>query len=186
MLRKLWHDPVWSKVIAGVILTVGAGLGTYVLDWWPAIGRFTTVAINFSLSSTLAPNWLLGVLSLVSIPTIIMAMVIAWVLLFPPQPNTLDCRSYTTDIFFGLRWRWTYASGMQILNKATCCPNCDYQVYADAASAFSAIDRISFHCENCGRNLGEFTESVASLENRVDRLIQLKIRNGSWVTENKA
>jgi hypothetical protein len=29
MLKKLWHDPVWSKVIAGAILAASATLGTY-------------------------------------------------------------------------------------------------------------------------------------------------------------
>jgi len=40
MLKQYWNDPVWSKVIAGIILAVGALIGTYFLDWWPAIGRF--------------------------------------------------------------------------------------------------------------------------------------------------
>jgi hypothetical protein len=40
MLKKAWDDPVWSKVIASVILAVGTLLITYFLNWWPAIGRF--------------------------------------------------------------------------------------------------------------------------------------------------
>jgi hypothetical protein len=37
MLKKVWNDPVWSKVIAGIILACGAGFGTYFL--WPNIGH---------------------------------------------------------------------------------------------------------------------------------------------------
>ena len=37
MLKEIWNDPVWSKVIAGIILACGAGFGTYFL--WPTIGH---------------------------------------------------------------------------------------------------------------------------------------------------
>lgn len=35
MLKKLWNDQVWSKVIAGLILAGLAIFGTYVLKLWP-------------------------------------------------------------------------------------------------------------------------------------------------------
>ena len=67
MLNKLWNDPVWSKVIAGIILTSGAALGTYFFNWWPAIGHFLSEAYSFALSSTSVPNWILGVIGLLAL-----------------------------------------------------------------------------------------------------------------------
>ena len=78
MLKKLWNDPVWSKVIAGAILAVGTLLGTYFLDWWPTIGRFAKDAYNFALSPTSLLNWIIGVLGLLAAPTIIGLLAIIW------------------------------------------------------------------------------------------------------------
>lgn len=45
LMKELWHDPVWSKVIAWIILAVGAAVGTYFFKWWPIIGGFLSVEI---------------------------------------------------------------------------------------------------------------------------------------------
>jgi len=36
VLKKIWNDPVWSKVIASVIIA-GAGWLTYRQHWWPGL-----------------------------------------------------------------------------------------------------------------------------------------------------
>jgi hypothetical protein len=41
-VRKAWHDPVWSKVIAaGIIAAIGAAS-----IWWPTIRAFLFRAIS--------------------------------------------------------------------------------------------------------------------------------------------
>jgi hypothetical protein len=35
MLKKLWHDPVWSKVIAALILSALAAVASYFQLWTP-------------------------------------------------------------------------------------------------------------------------------------------------------
>ncbi|ODT83065.1 MAG: hypothetical protein ABS69_04675 [Nitrosomonadales bacterium SCN 54-20] len=67
MLKKLWADPVWSKVIAGLILASGAALLGFFFDWWPAISTFGKEAYNLTLSRTLLPNWLIGILGPVDV-----------------------------------------------------------------------------------------------------------------------
>ena len=64
MLRKIWHDPVWSKVIVGVVLSIGAATVAYFLDWWPRIIQSLTAAPRFLGQRTSVPNWLLGSLVL--------------------------------------------------------------------------------------------------------------------------
>jgi hypothetical protein len=48
-LTKVWHDPVLSAVIAGIILVVITPAVTYFLNWWPAIGEFGQTVYRFAL-----------------------------------------------------------------------------------------------------------------------------------------
>lgn len=180
MLKKTWHDPVWSKVIAGAILALGATVATYFLDWWPAIGVFVSGSIAFALASTLTPNWLLLLLALLALPALVIIGALAWQGVSPSEPRSPSWHDYTADIFFGLRWRWNYGTGGRIDDAHTFCPHCDFQVYARDVSSFRVIDHIAFHCDSCGRNLGEFEESFDSLESKVKRFVQQKLRNGTW------
>ncbi|HKQ24735.1 MAG TPA: hypothetical protein VJT81_09875 [Burkholderiales bacterium] len=180
MLKKLWADPVWSAVIAGVILAAVAGIGSYFLDWWPGIGKLLQKGYDFSLLSTSVPNWLLGLLALLSVPAVLIAGVVIWVKVSPQKEVGPDWHSYTEDEYFGLRWRWRYGSDGDIYDLCTFCPHCDYQIGAQDARAYSVVDRVRFHCDSCGRHLGEFDESPLSLESKVKRSVQQKLRNGTW------
>lgn len=58
-MRKLWNDPVWSKVIAGVILAALAGLGSAALNYQ----ALPTLASGWSPTSiSVNPTILIGVL----------------------------------------------------------------------------------------------------------------------------
>lgn len=186
IVKRLWNDPVWSKVIAGVILAAGATIGAYFLNWWPIIGRFTRSGYNFILFTTSVPNWLLVILGIVCLPTIFLVLSLIWEKTHIKNKDTeADWRSYKTDIYFGLRWRWKYFQGGAIHDVNTFCPLCDFQVFPYNASAYSIIDRIGYHCDSCGSDLGQLDESQGSLENKVIRLIQQKLRNGSWQRTNR-
>lgn len=178
LIKKLWRDPVWSKVIAGVILAVGAAIGAYSLNWWPAIGKFAAHSYELLLFSTSVPNWAILIMGLLSLPTLLFLGAFAWQVAFPHKPPSLSWRDYNTDIYFNLRWRWKYFSDGQVYDMHAFCPHCDFQIYAQDIGSYRIIDHISFHCESCGRHLAEFQESLSSLENRTKRFIQQKIRNG--------
>lgn len=185
-LTKIWHDPVWSKVIAGFILAVGAIAASYFFDWWPMIGELVAQCYAFVLASTYVPNWLLFILGLLILPLGIIFGVIVWQKVFTPQAIAPSWQNYTTDFFFGLRWRWTYGGGGQIHDVHTFCPHCDFQVYPQDVSSYRFIDHIAFHCESCNRRLGEFQESFGSLESKTKRFIQQKLRNGTWSIKSSA
>lgn len=58
LLRKLWHDPVWSKVISGVFLGLGALLVAYVSNRWftePHASTANTPQLQASTSSNQKP-----------------------------------------------------------------------------------------------------------------------------------
>ncbi len=182
VLKKIWNDAVWSKVIASVIIA-GAGWLTYRLNWWPGwITRKIASLWAYLLSSSVIPRWLLILLILIAVPIIVLACVLMWVALFQKKDNAL-WSSYTTDFFDGLRWRWRYADG-RVDRLLSFCPVCDFQVFPDTTSSFA--DRIGFHCESCGKNLGTHQGPYAYLENKVTRLIQQKLRAGSWHVAGQA
>jgi hypothetical protein len=63
MLKKIWHDPVWSKVIAaGIVAAVAAGAGIISLP----IGQFL-------LTASPVPHWLLGLLGLIAFSAVMLA-----------------------------------------------------------------------------------------------------------------
>lgn len=178
MFRKLWHDPVWSKVIAGIILGLGAvGLADF-LNWWPALARQITLAHELLSSSNQVQNWIVIILTLLSLPTILFACYIVFEKFFPSSATETNWQDYKKDNFYGLRWRWKFEDEL-IYDMSMFCPTCDFQVYPMNASSYGA-DRIRFRCDACGTMLGEHEGSLEILEDRVKRLIQQKLRNGTW------
>lgn len=182
--KKLWHDPVWSKVIAGVILAAGALISTYFLDWWPPIVEFITRSYQLLFTSASVPNWAMLILGILSLPVLLLLVSLAWLTVFPKKSSPISWRDYTTDIYFGLRWRWKYLDNGRIYNTHTFCPHCDFQIYAENTSSYSVIDRIGFKCDSCESYLGEFDESLDSLESKTKRFIQQKIRNNTWLVKS--
>lgn len=56
MLKKIWHDPVWSKVIAAILVATLSAVAT--LLWKSSVGAFL-------LRTSPIPNWVLGLLGLI-------------------------------------------------------------------------------------------------------------------------
>lgn len=178
-LKAIWNDPVWSKVIsAGILATVALG-GTYFFNCWPVIDSSFTVGITYVLASSSLPNWLVGLLGLLALPTVLIVGVLGWHLFFPPQSKQ-PWISYTSDVFFNRCWRWHYNRDASMSRLHTFCPHCDFQVFPANASGYAFVDRIIFRCESCHRDLGVYDESYESLESKAERLAQQKLRNGSW------
>lgn|SRR3990172_993287 len=179
MFKKVWSDPVWSKVIAGAILTGLASLVAYLAGWWPNIVSFVSEIGSLGASSTRVPNWLLALLILAGTVVLVLVGVTLWALLFsrdaPPS-----FRSYTEDVVFGIRWRWRYDTGGVIYNLVSFCPKCDYQIFPRNVAAFQPVDRLQYKCEDCGAVVREFEIAFEEIESRVMRHIQKNLRTGAW------
>lgn len=183
MLKKVWVDPVWSKVIASTIIAIAALSVSYFLDWWPSIAHYSVIGIEFASAASPVSNWIIAIFSLLAVPIVIFFTAIIWQSIFPSKSSAIDWQTYTSDNFFGLCWRWQYY-GERISGMNTFCPHCDFQVFSENASSFTAIDRITFHCESCGRSLGTFEEPFSSLKNKACRFAQQKLRQGTWQSKN--
>lgn len=173
--RKLWHDPVWSKVIAGGITVALAGVATYFLDWWPDIAKGVRGTWRFLFQSSPVPHWLIGLLALLSLGLIVRVVVAFWRNL---QTSPEPWRRYTSDEFFGLRWRWSYSGGM-LSDLHPFCPHCDYLLISEQLG-YAGAPGMGFRCDSCGQQLPTFQEPIDHIKSKVGRLIIQKLRNGTW------
>lgn len=180
IVKRVWSDPVWSKVIATLIIAAAAAAGSYFLDWWPTIGGALTEAYRFLQASTTLPNWALILGGISSLPSVLLVGALLRHWLWDSDSQSPSWQSYVSDIYFDLRWRWKYLDDGNIYDVHTFCPHCDYQVFAGHVSPYRMIDHIGFKCDSCGRKLAEFQDSYESLENKTKRFIQQKLRNGTW------
>lgn len=181
MLKRIWNDPVWASVIATGIAAGLGGLGAYFLGYWPTISSSLSAVWSFFLAHSEVSNWLIFLLAIPSVLFGVLVIAGLWSHWFGEGDRAVNWQSYTVDNFFGLRWRWRYDGG-SIEGLSTFCQHCDYQVFPRSASAYEAIDRIEFSCDSCHSHVGTFNESMWDLQSKVVRLIQQKIRSGSWIT----
>lgn len=169
--KGTWHDPVWSKVISGIILFALGVVGSYFLKWWPSIGRSVVSVWNFLGAKTPVWNWLLIVSTIWITLTFIEARLAS---------DTAKKRAapppYTSDEFFGVRWRWHYA-GREITGLHCLCLKCGLQIYFGNASFYDVIPRVASRCDDCGREVGPFDGDYEALESRVIRLIHRNLRD---------
>lgn len=177
-LRRLWSDPVWSAVIATTIVAGVTAVGSYFLNWWPAIARAVGWCWAWLGAKTAVAHWLLGVLFLA-------AALWGWVLVMllwqsmSRAPEMLTWKMYTTDKFFGLRWRWTWGSN-GLFNLLAYCPRCDYQVSVEYRTFYPATTGVVFRCDLCGCDVGESREPLDQMQDKVERFIHQKVRTNTW------
>lgn len=175
-IKKIWHDPVWSAVIAGSILVILTGVH---FDWWSraVIGNALRWTLTFLIASSPVYHWLLVLLGFVAAYFI---FVLASALREAKQDalNTPPWLSYKTDLFYKIHWRWGYAPGGSITALACFCPCCEYQLCGTHDSFLTdEACEIIFHCDSCGYSATTL-EVPSLLESKVLRLIQQKIRLG--------
>lgn len=184
LFKKVWTDPVWSKVIAAGILACAGILITYFAGWWPAIVSRCSGFVSLLQGKMEIPNWLFALLLLCALVVLAGTLVVVWAVAFPSK-STASFVNYTEDTLFGVRWRWSYDRDIGILNLVPFCPHCDYQVQPTNISGFRTIDHFEFRCEECSARLGEFEMSWEEFISRVTRKIHQNIRNDTWLKTQK-
>ena len=85
LLKRIWHDPVWSKIIASLILISVVPVGAYLLNLWPLIIKSIYSVIDISIAKTSIPNWIFALLTLLSVSFIARFIVIVWKRQFPKK-----------------------------------------------------------------------------------------------------
>lgn len=179
-LRKFSQHPVWSNAIGGIIAATVIALAGFVYrkSWWPAVRRGASAAREYLLAESSLPHWVVGLLALgdVLFVVLVAGLVVIALQAKNQNQNPPDWLSYTSDNFYGLNWVWAY-EGREVLLKGVLC-QCGYQVGPDSTSMFDSSVR--FHCDSCGRTVPVEGQSWDSLQSVVMRLIQQKLRNGTY------
>jgi len=88
--------------------------------------------------------------------------------------------SYTMDVFYDVRWRWTYGNSAEIENVLPFCPRCDYQLTIRNISNIPIVDVLAFHCDLCNRDVATIQEPLSSITSKVTRFIHQKLRTETW------
>jgi len=187
MWRKAWGDPVWSKVIAAAIIGTASIAATFFFGWWPAISNWIAIAFKYLATDSSLPNWAVILLGILALPIIIALMALAWSSVFPTAASAPNCWAvYTSDVFLGLRWRWSY-DGSRMSTPNSFCPSCDFQIFPERGFDYGGSHtQIRFHCDNCSTSLGTFNDSYEQLQSKAARFAQMKIRSNSWAASGSS
>ena len=175
-LKKIWHDPVGSKVISfGLIAVIVAGYTTAKGAWlsvWAAIVKgfwwfFETSAIY---------NWFWLLWAAL---TIFVARKIAIAFFEGRSAETVSLTEYDQEVFFDVQWRWGYADS-EIINLTSYCKKCDYQILGTRHNLLGMEEGVKYMCEDCGYESEVIEGTRSQIENRVLRYIHKRLRNGTW------
>ena len=89
--------------------------------------------------------------------------------------------AYTSDEFYGLRWRWTVSSNGGFFAMKMFCPKCDFEVTAEEFEAnFAGEQGHMCQCDHCKYITILEGVSISNLMDRAAKSAEMKIRNGEW------
>ena len=179
--KRLWHDPVWSKVFASGILSLMGG--AVLLFGWATDRLSPWIEWSYNqLTRSSIPNWIVIALAIIFLVSLVKCLsTLGRLLSEKPAPATFAWSPYRTDVYQGIKWRWDYTPQGVIINLRSYCPHCDYRVLPRSISPYRIDPRMGFHCEDCKRRLGEFDGYVRDLESVVIRWVEKRIRNNLWL-----
>lgn len=181
MIRRIWSDPVWSKVIASLLITFFSAVVAYAYFWWPSIASAANALASMAVDQSTLPNWVIWLLLLLSAAAALIVLFAFRNWIRPRTSGETEWQSYVEDNFKGLKWRWKFGDHPGEIYDVCCfCPKCDFQLFPYDSSPYGASDRIGFYCDECSIHLGEHEESFSSLNSRIERHIQQKIRNRAY------
>lgn len=181
-LKHAAEHPILSGLIVAAVAAVGGSIWATVKGAWPAVLSATwslILAAWLWLGSTTGVwNWLLILLTAVSLGAIGVFVVAVWQNRTSPTP--LTPQDYISDSFEGLRWFWNYDYFGKVSNIYACCPDCLLQLEPRYDARMYGSDRITYACENCKATKATFDEHHNKLESRIERFIHKKLRTGEW------
>ena len=177
MLKKVWADPVWSKVIATAI----CGIAITAFGWWDSIWNGLSIAWAYLMASALVPRWLfvlLVIFALLGLFSAYIFMALRRDAVAAAKEGDVDWSAYRTDEFLGLRWRWKLNGGA-LYDVTVFCPSCDFQLDPLSDTLYQTLEGTKFRCD-CGCGPWSFKGSWPALEHQIKKMVQQKLRNGTW------
>jgi hypothetical protein len=178
--ERLKKHPIWSKVVASVITAAILYGATFIPGLYGAVWNGIKAAAMWLIASTQVVNWLLIIMSILSLITVV--GIAARLQLYSESPSVTTEEDYDEDRFWEVVWRWRY--GRQGIYKVVSfCPKCDMQIYAEQEYGdmiYNKPDGSRFECDHCREFGTVIPVHISNLENTVVRRIQRKLRTGEW------
>lgn len=179
MIKKIWNDPVWSKIISAAILGLIVWVSSLIPNLWASIGSLVRKIAVTATSDITVPLYVLCLLGLGS-AIIVLIILIAIKDRFTNSPPSF--LNYNSDTFFGLTWRWRYdetAAGKSVSYLTSYCAKCDYQVYGRLRHTLDGV-RVTYYCESCEEEVASIQQTDQTVQNRVERFILQKLRQNTF------
>ena len=179
MFKKIWADPVWSKVISAGIIAIVIGVWAYLSGYTLTVVDWCRDAWIFITAYSLVPNWALAIGALLAFAAVVRIIVFAW----PSQseiPTVPKWKRYKKDSFFGVMWVWDYGTNDQPSNIHSLCPECQCQIAPQYEDRWPNGTYFHFDCDACSYKVEPVEGVYSEIENKVVRFIQKKLRTGEW------
>jgi hypothetical protein len=183
MIKQIWNDPVWSKVIAVAIVALAGIAWASYRHWWSVIWLWMAKMHAYLGGTIPVRRWVYGLLLGVAALFVLLLIGAASTVYsakktghtFAPIVPVEPWRSYVADIFYDIKWQWSYQHG-EITRLCTFCPRCDYQMVPEG---LDYIRHIWFRCDVCKRKY-DVQEDWGTVQSIVTRCIQQKLRSDTY------
>jgi len=175
MIKEIWRDPVWSKVISSGVVFLIVFIGTYLLNVCPQIWNWLSSMWSIVISSTLTPNWLLG-LMVILCGFLVLVKIKDW---FTAKEQEINSQNYTTDSFLNLIWSWQYVGG-QIDHLHALCPECECQIKPKINFDYYDDGYYNYNCNFCSYSPGFINDNPEVTNHKIRLKIQKVLQTGEW------
>ena len=96
-----------------------------------------------------------------------------------PDKKPASFSDYRTDVFSGLRWRWTVYSSGNVGKLSMYCPKCDYELSATSFERGQHWGEHICRCEHCSYHC-RIDSALHELAEKAKKAAERKIRTGEW------
>lgn len=164
----VWHDPVFSKVIAtGFVGLIGVVLAIYYISWNNLLKHFGLV-YYFLFSKTSTYNWVLVLLVL-----IFCLYVFKIFNLYINKEKIPAWSKVNTIQYLDINWRWENIGYERVKNIRPFCPACDLELHVHDDYMYGNKSTAAYYCLNCGKIVKEIEFSSDGLKEIVKKQIEL-------------
>lgn len=179
MWKKIWNDPVWSKVISWVIIGLLGIIVTIFMGWFSIVGSWISSVHKFLIEKNPISNWITIILMVLSGLGLLFLTIDIWNRISPPEADKPGWYSYTEDMFHNLLWRWGYDKDGNITRPCVYCPNCDCQLSITEGDFDPSVMSMthSYQCPSCGKvHINNTRSSHGEIISKIMKLIDMNKR----------
>ncbi len=170
--KRIWHDPVWSAVIAAIIIAI---LGVLFYLFRKTILPFLGESIHIQL-------WLFIILCILSILQCVRITRHIKNKLFPSN-NIINKLEGFEEKIDNLIWKGQYkTSTCEVERLSSFCPDCDLQVVSPRPvyNDFEDLTGNEYVCEHCNKRLFYYIEGIdhnTYVKREIERRLRKKVNH---------